>query len=124
MGRGRHSRRGRRADIGYLDYSHTRAANSRPSFDAWTYGGRLNAGRPRINFFHESLGRRRNAAPDEVRESSTAWSAGIEFLATNNVWISTGVGERFGELVEPDRVVLLANVRWGLSTKPWFEPNP
>jgi hypothetical protein len=109
--------------VGYVDYSHTRALDTVPSFDAWTYGARINAGGPRINFFYERLGRAHSDPPEGFRKRTTAWSGGIEFMAANNVWISTGLGERFQETVQPDRVVVIANIKWGIATKPWLTPN-
>jgi hypothetical protein len=106
--------------VGYVDWSRTRARDDRPAYGAVTYGARVNVGSARINGFYELLAREVDGAPPGVRRHQGAWSGGVEFLAVSDVWISTGFGERFDERAGPDRVVVLANVRWGISTKPWL----
>jgi hypothetical protein len=110
--------------IGYVDYTHHRRQDDVDAFDAWTYGGRVNGGGATLNFFYEVLGERRADAPAGVRSQSSSWSAGIEFLATEGLWISTGFGERAQEALQPDRTVIIANIRWGLSRKAFLSPPP
>ena len=50
------------------------------------------------------------------------WSAGVEFLATPNLWISTGVGDAYAAVEGPDRVVVFADIKWGLSQKARLAP--
>jgi hypothetical protein len=110
--------------IGYVDYTHHRRVDDVDAFDVLTYGGRINGGSATLNFFYEILGERRTDAPAAVRSQSSSWSAGIEFLATEGLWISTGFGERAQEALQPDRTVIIANIRWGLSRKAFLSPTP
>ena len=68
------------------------------------------------------LGDWRNNAPSGVRKATTAWSGGLEFLATQGVWISAGIGKRAQEALKPDQTVVIANIRWGMSAKPSLGP--
>jgi hypothetical protein len=49
----------------------------------------------------------------------TRWSAGIEFRAAEDLWLSTGFGQRFaGVREDEDPVFLIANLRWNVATGP------
>ena len=110
--------------VGYVDWTRTRRDGATPPYGAVTYGARVNVGGARVNGFYELLARQVSDAPPGVRGHQRAWSGGLEFLAVNDVWISTGFGERFLERAAPERVVVLANVRWGIATKPWLKTEP
>jgi hypothetical protein len=47
----------------------------------------------------------------------------VEFLVSQDLWLSTGVGEPFEALDEPDRAAVFANLRWGISKKARMAPN-
>ncbi len=52
-------------------------------------------------------------------DPGTRWSAGIEFRAAEDLWLSTGFGQRFADTREDETpVFLIANLRWNVSTAP------
>ena len=110
--------------ISYLDYNHRRPVADVAAYSTWTYGARLNSGNATWNFFYELLGEGRTNPPVGVKKRSSAWSGGLEFLAAEGVWVSTGFGKRAQELLTPDRTVVLANVRWGIAKKSFLSAAP
>lgn len=103
--------------IGYLDYSHYRANGTVKKYSAIKYGGRLNYGSAKANIFYELLGESRSDPPPDTKKNDNSWSLGVEFLAAEGVWISTGFGKRAEDLLKADKAVLIANIRWGVSSK-------
>jgi hypothetical protein len=103
--------------IGYIDYSHYRPIDTVKKYSAFKGGLRLNYGGPRANLFYELLGESRTGQPAAVPKTNSMWSLGLEFLAAEGVWISTGFGKRAEELLKPEKTVLIANIRWGVSSK-------
>jgi hypothetical protein len=51
---------------------------------------------------------------------TSQWTGGIEFLAAQGFWISTGVGYIFDNLEEPESTVLAFNLIWDISSGPRF----
>jgi hypothetical protein len=45
------------------------------------------------------------------------WSAGAEFRAAPNIWISTGFGTQLQALRNTDKTVVFANIKWGVSSE-------
>jgi hypothetical protein len=82
-----------------------------------TYGARATRGSDRRNLFLEFAGTNRLKNAPGISKSNTQWSSGVEFQAGEGVWLSTGFGKRYTSAGEPDRVVLLAGMRWGVSSK-------
>ncbi len=109
--------------IGYADLASRRSADTLPLVTSFTYGGRLNIGSDALNAFVELLGQSRRNPPPAIKAQSNAWTGGIEVRAAEGLWLSTGFGKRFQDLVKADRLVVLANVRWGISAKPWLHPG-
>ena len=50
---------------------------------------------------------------------SGAWSAGFEFAPAKDTWLSTGFGSSFSS-GQTATLVLIANLRWAVSTQPRF----
>ncbi|MFA6166917.1 MAG: hypothetical protein WC700_09890 [Gemmatimonadaceae bacterium] len=46
------------------------------------------------------------------------YSAGLEFKASDQLWLSTGLGTRYTSLGDPGKVVLAANLRWRVLSAP------
>jgi hypothetical protein len=109
--------------VAYVDFTHRRALDTLIAYSAVSYGGRLNFGGANVNLFYELLGEARNHPPAGVPTHSSGWSGGVEFLAAEGTWISTGVGKRASEILKPDRTVLLASIRWGISSKSFLKPS-
>ena len=86
------------------------------SFEEFTYGGRLLLGGSSFNAFGEILGVIRSES-EEGDDDGTSWSAGLEFRLQDELWISTGLGQRFDGLAEPDRVLVLVGLRFGLTSR-------
>jgi len=110
--------------IGYLDYTHHRAVENVGAFSSAQYGGRVNVGSATFNGFYELLGQSAGDAGSLPRKRSSSWSAGVEFLATEGMWISTGFGKRADDLLKPDRTAIIANIRWGFASKSFLSPIP
>lgn len=92
--------------------------NARDTVDAttlFTYGARAVRGNPNHNFFFEVAGTDRFKTTPEVSRSSVQWSGGVEFKIAEGYWLSTGFGKRYAAQGAPDRIVIIANARWGIS---------
>ena len=80
-----------------------------------SYGARANYGGGSANLFFELLGVRRFDAPTGVDGATGTWSAGVEFRAAENLWLSTGLGATFADATKGDRVLIIAGVRWAVA---------
>lgn len=109
--------------IGYLGYTTRPAIETVSGYSAWTYGGRIDLGSETVNGFAEVLGQSTTSAPPGVPSNTSAWSAGVEFRVGAGFWIETGFGRRFQEQVTPEHVVVIANLRWGMLSKPALAPT-
>ena len=54
------------------------------------------------------------------RTPAREYSAGLEFKASDQLWLSTGLGTRYTSLGDPGKVVLAANLRWRVLSTPQF----
>lgn len=109
--------------IGYLDYWRRQRIDSVAAYSTMSFGGRLNAGTSRFNGFYELVGERRSGQPRGVSANGSSWSWGVEFLASQGVWISTGLGKRAQDLLKPNKTVVIANIRWGVAGKSYLAPK-
>jgi hypothetical protein len=103
--------------IGYLAVTHRPAVPGVASFSAIDFGGRVLIGSPGFNTFLEVVGDTRFDTADSSNTSTAAWSGGLEFRAAENLWLSTGFGTRFGDTGKPNKVILIANLKWGVSSR-------
>jgi hypothetical protein len=103
--------------VGYADFVNKHAVDTVPSSKGVSYGARVNIGSAKLNAFGELLGQWRDDPPPGAKSTTSANSAGLEFLAAPGMWISTGVGRRYSDLAKTDKTVVLANIRWGISSK-------
>lgn len=101
--------------LGYLEVGRRNAVDGNPSFGSFRYGGRAVVGASTLNGFLEIIGESRFDAPAGADDGGTSWSAGLEIKATDGVWLSTGFGQRYTEAQAPDRLLVIANLRFGLS---------
>lgn len=109
--------------IGYLDFWRRQRIDSTAAYSTMSYGGRLNGGTARFNGFYELIGEHRSGQPRGASSNGSTWSAGVEFLASQGVWISTGLGKRAQDLLKPNRTVVIANIRWGIASKSYLTPQ-
>lgn len=106
-----------------LTLRHHSAQTADSSYTAGSGGIRLLIGSPRLNGFAEGLTENRWGAGSAVKTNQAIWSAGVEFLASDNMWISTGFGEGYEDKGKADRVVVFAGLRWGISKKARMMPG-
>ena len=109
--------------IGYFDYWRRQRIDSVAAYSTMSYGGRLNAGSSRFNGFYEIVGEHRSGQPRGASSNGSSWSGGVEFLAAQGVWISTGLGKRALNLLKPNNTVVIANIRWGVAGKSFLAPQ-
>ncbi len=81
-----------------------------------TYGARLVGGSATFNAFAELVGEHSSL----TSKTTTLWSGGIEFRIGEDLWIATGLGTRYHELEKDARSVVIANLRWGVTSKSRF----
>jgi len=103
--------------IGYFAVTHRPTVPGVASFSAIDFGGRVLIGSPGFNTFLELVGNTRFKTADSTNRSTAAWSGGLEFRAAETLWLSTGFGTRFGDTGKPSRVIVIANLKWGVSSK-------
>ena len=82
-----------------------------------TYAARAVRGTRGYHVFLEVAGTQRPKAGAGVSRSNVQWSGGVELQVAEGYWLSTGFGKRYTAQGQPDRVVLIANLRWGISSK-------
>ncbi|MEN8374738.1 MAG: hypothetical protein ABFS34_04760 [Gemmatimonadota bacterium] len=97
------------------------AQDTVPEHTEWNYGARVFFGSGTFNAFAEVIGASRSggAAVDAtvaLDESSSAWSAGLEFRIIDNTWITTGFGTRFDALSDDNTAVVFADIRWAVTS--------
>jgi len=107
--------------VGYADVTHHHAVAASSQYNSAAVGARLNVGSARVNGFAELLGE--GAGGSTVPPRSTAWSAGMEFLAAQGLWISTGVGRRAADALSPAHTLVIATLHWSFAGKAFFDPG-
>lgn len=81
-----------------------------------TYGARLVGGSATFNGFAELVGEHSSL----TSRTTALWSGGVEFRISDDLWIATGLGTRYHELEKDARSVVIANLRWGMTSKSRF----
>jgi hypothetical protein len=104
--------------LAQLRYDERSPVPDEPKEQTLRYGGRAFIGSATVNAFLEIVGVDRLEAPAGSDEGETKWSAGIEFRAGEQLWLSTGLGTS-GE--GSDRAVVLAGLRWNVTDEPRFK---
>lgn len=88
--------------------------------DAFTFGGRIYLGSGSVNGFAELLGTSLTDAPEGSDGFTAETSAGLEFRATDDAWLTTGLGTRFADRVQADRIFVIAGLHWNVASGPAF----
>lgn len=83
--------------------------------NVFSTGARATFGGRRANSFVEMLGQWSDRGRDR---SSAKWSAGLEVLTAQELWLAVGFGSTFATQFRKDPVRLIANVRWALASGP------
>ncbi len=87
--------------------------------NAIDYGTRVLIGTPRFNLFAELSGRSFSGAAGTDDDFTAEWAAGIEFQASEDLWIITGLGKGLSiEDAAEDEVAVIAGVRLQVSQAP------
>jgi hypothetical protein len=110
--------------LGQLQFDHRTQRGTLGPTDVLTYGLRGSRGTKGYNLFFEVVGTERLKTAPQSSQSNVQWSGGVEFQAGQDYWLSTGFGKRYTAFGEPDRVVLIANLRWGISSKTRLRMTP
>ncbi len=109
--------------VGQGSYLDSRLADADSlEYKAMAFGARLLIGGRKLNGFAETSAEFRFDRADFVKKDDGRWSAGVEFLVSNTLWLSTGVGSAYQALDGPDRTLVFANLRWGVSSKARMQP--
>jgi hypothetical protein len=109
--------------LAHTAYEDNRSGGPDSSFKALSYGARILVGGSSLNGFAEVVRQRRWDAKGAIEESPTVWSAGFEFPAAKDLWISAGMGKPYEKVKAPDRVFVFANIKWGVSGKSRLDPR-
>jgi len=106
---------------GGADYVRGRTADS--TYTAATGGVRALVGAERVNGFYQNSWQWRDTRTGSALDDGVGeWTAGIEFSAREGIWLSTGFGGAYADASSPDRVVVFANLRWGVASAARFSP--
>ncbi|MFH1567654.1 MAG: hypothetical protein ABIL09_06595 [Gemmatimonadota bacterium] len=98
-------------------YTYRPALEGATQYQSGSGGIRAIAGSAQVNGFVEILGERRWGTDDGADDTAGQWSLGVEARVAKDLWLSTGFGDRFAaHAAAPDRVIVIANVRWGVAS--------
>lgn len=108
--------------LGQSKYQRLTAEDSLPSYENVTAALRAVGGSASFNAFVEIAHEWRtpiNGGKSGVvlNKDVGGWSSGVEFRLAANTWISTGLGSQFTALKEPERTVVFAAIKWGISSQ-------
>lgn len=106
--------------VGQLRGDWLRAADDGQDTRAITGGAKLVFGNDRIAGFAEAVG---SLASRGFDRNTGRWSAGVEYRATETLWVSTGFGSTLGNAVTGNRAMVIANLRWNVSGERSFAPR-
>ncbi len=111
--------------LGYAAADYVRDRSPDSTYTSATGGVRVLVGSERVNGFYQNAFQwRKTKSASELDGSVGEWSAGIEFAAREGTWISTGIGSAYADVAAPDRVVVFANLRWGVASASRLSPRP
>jgi hypothetical protein len=98
------------------DASHDPAGSTRPS--GTTGAVRVLYGNSYYHLFVDLSSSVSGKTSDRL--PAREYSAGLEFKASDQLWLSAGLGTRYRSLGDPGKVVLAANLRWRVLSAPQF----
>jgi hypothetical protein len=103
--------------LGQLGYDYRPPIDTTPATKTLAFGARGLLGSSFANLFLEVVGKKAFGLPTGADATNAEWSGGVEFRAAPNLWLATGFGSSFATQNRPDRIVLIANMRWGVSNR-------
>lgn len=106
--------------LGQLQYDHRSRHDSTVATNVVTYGARGIVGDGARNYFVEVVGTGWRRLAEQSSRSNVQWSGGVEFQIVPSTWLSTGFGTRYQALGKPNKAVVIANLRWGVSSDARF----
>lgn len=80
------------------------------------FGGRVLYGSASFHAFAEAVGVWRSERPGPGSDG-LSWSGGLELRLADGMWASTGFGQRYQGLGEPDRLVVLLGLGFGVVSR-------
>lgn len=83
--------------------------------NVFSTGARATLGGARTSAFAELLGSWADRGQDR---SSAKWSAGVEVLGAQDLWLAVGFGSTFATQYGKDPTRLIANIRWAVAPSP------
>lgn len=99
--------------LGQLAVRDVPSVGGAPATREWSWGGRLLYGSAAFHAFGEVVGV--SISDPEGRDGTGAsWSAGLELRLTEGLWATTGFGQRFEGLGQPERLVVLLGLKFGV----------
>lgn len=110
--------------LAQLQYRHRRLADPASPRNSVAYGARALAGGGGFDAFVEVTGQSGLGSTTGSDAANGSWTGGVEFRAADNLWLSAGLGSKVAVQGQPDKVVVIANVRWGISRDRHFQPRP
>jgi hypothetical protein len=109
--------------LGQLQYLDRRRSTGDPDVTSFVYAARFLAGSGRFDTFLEVAGVAELDAGSRDEDGHGSWSGGLEFRVAPELWLSTGFGSTFQTTQQADRVLLLAGLRWGMTSQArWAHP--
>ena len=103
--------------IGQARFSQRPALDTIPSYRALDLGARVVFGTGTFNLFAEVVSESRSYA-DSPRppgdRSPSSWSGGVEFRVGEGMWMTTGFGNRYSGLGDPDKTLVFGHIRWSV----------
>lgn len=95
-------------------------AATQPELDRSVLGVRLNLGTRSAGFLAEYLSAVYDATATTPRRSASEWSLGVEWRATDDIWLATGVGSRYDAAVGTENAVVFGGMRLNAYSKRKF----
>jgi hypothetical protein len=102
---------------GQFRYQQQPTLSSGPSHDVWSLGSRVTMGKETWNGFVEysRVLKYTNGVLDGNAKNS--WSYGLEFMASESIWLSAGLGDSYDAATKANKSVTFLNLKWGYGNE-------
>lgn len=102
--------------LGQLAVTDRPEQSGAPGARELAFGGRFLYGSAPFHAFAEAIGVWRSARPGPDSDG-LSWSGGLELRLSDGMWATTGFGQRYEGLGEPDRIVVLLGLNFGVVSR-------